>query len=449
MQTNITAPTGQVVPFQTIDSNVGAEIDWVSRVIEWRAANRATLLSFEGACAPPDRLAGALARFVKDHLLNEVESFVLSFLMAAQLDDTILQILNLPQNPARLTLYEKTGALLPTIETVLFVLGGDRFENKSRFKPLFSPEHLFYKKSVIDIEEAPRCVPEKESVIFMRKSYFDLFTLGRFNQPRFSQEFPAHLLETRLDWEDLILNDNTQERLEELKSWLRHAELLRNDPQIGKHYKPGYRCLFYGPPGTGKSLAATLLGKHLGRDVYRVDLSAIISKYIGETSKNLNELFNRAEDKDWILFFDEGDALFSKRVNLSDADNKNATFANQDVAFLLQRMEAFNGLLIVATNFEKNLDPAFSRRFNQLIPFEQPNPDNALRIWKEHLPAFVTLAQDVNLELLIKRYSLSAASIINVLQRAAMAAIRKDNGVITAASLNKLVLDETYHQKAH
>ncbi|MDQ3110550.1 MAG: ATP-binding protein, partial [Bacteroidota bacterium] len=120
-----------------------------------------------------------------------------------------------------------------------------------------------------------------------------------------------------------------------LSTYDAHGEELKNSWGLGKHMKAGYRCLFYGPSGTGKTLAATLLGKHIGREVYRVDISSVISKYIGETSKNLNALFNTAEDKDWILFFDEGDALFGKRVDTAQSDDKSSHHSNQDVAYLL------------------------------------------------------------------------------------------------------------------
>ena len=127
-----------------------------------------------------------------------------------------------------------------------------------------------------------------------------------------------------------------------------------------KRVKPGYRALFHGPPGTGKTLTATLLGKHTGRPVFRIDLSRVVSKYIGETEKNLSRLFDKAEHKDWILFFDEADALFGKRTEIRDAHDK---YANQEVAYLLQRIESYAGLVILATNQRGNIDEAFLRRF--------------------------------------------------------------------------------------
>src|ERR1044071_9620636 len=125
---------------------------------------------------------------------------------------------------------------------------------------------------------------------------------------------------------------------------------------MDKILKRGYKALFYGPSGTGKTLTATLLGKQFDRDVYRVDLSQVVSKYIGETEKNLEKIFTRAENRNWILFFDEADALFGKRSNVQSAHDK---YANQEVSYLLQRVEDYNGLLILASNFKNNIDEAF------------------------------------------------------------------------------------------
>lgn len=124
--------------------------------------------------------------------------------------------------------------------------------------------------------------------------------------------------------------------------------------------------LFIGGPGTGKKTLATLIGEQAGKDVYRIDLSMIVSKYIGETEKNLELVFARAGNKGWILFFDEADALFGKRTGVRDAHDK---YANQEVAYLLQRIEDYNGVVILATNMKNNIDDAFTRRFQTVIRF--------------------------------------------------------------------------------
>lgn len=138
------------------------------------------------------------------------------------------------------------------------------------------------------------------------------------------------------------------------------AELQKPPPVKNK------KILFIGAPGTGKKTMASLIGQQLGTDVYKIDLSMVVSKYIGETEKNLELIFARAEDKGWILFFDEADALFGKRTNVRDAHDR---YANQEVAYLLQKIEDYNGIVILATNMKNNIDEAFTRRFQTVVRF--------------------------------------------------------------------------------
>jgi len=171
--------------------------------------------------------------------------------------------------------------------------------------------------------------------------------------------------------------------------------------------KPGFRVLFSGPPGTGKTLTASLLGKYTKCDVFRIDLSLVVSKYIGETEKNLSKLFDRAENEDWILFFDEADALFGKRTGVRDAHDK---YANQEVSYLLQRIESHSGLVILATNMKNNIDSAFTRRFNSIIEFEILSTPERLILWGNNIPKNIKLDKDVNLEELSRKFEVNGAT---------------------------------------
>src|SRR5690606_8317954 len=153
----------------------------------------------------------------------------------------------------------------------------------------------------------------------------------------------AKFTQTQLNWDDLVLNNHARQQLRELEGWLQYKDTLMNGRGMRSRLKTVYRVLFHGPAGTGKTLGATLWGEYTGRDVYRSDLSMVVSKYIGETEKNLENLFAKAETKNWILFFDEADALFGKRTSVRDAHDK---YANQEVSYLLQRVEDFDGLVI-------------------------------------------------------------------------------------------------------
>ncbi|MCG8475920.1 MAG: ATP-binding protein, partial [Cytophagales bacterium] len=192
-------------------------------------------------------------------------------------------------------------------------------------------------------------------------------------------------------------------------------QTLRKDFGLDKHMRRGFRALFHGPSGTGKSLTAALIGKQLRQPVYRVDLSRLVSKYVGETSKNLERLFKKAEGKKWILFFDEGDVLLNKRTGNSAGDSGH--YANQEVAYLLQRIEDYDGLVIVATNLRGNLDVAFARRFESFIHFSTPEESVALLLWEKNWPAAVRKGASIDLAEFAGRYPVSAATIVNILKK--------------------------------
>ena len=157
------------------------------------------------------------------------------------------------------------------------------------------------------------------------------------------------------------------EQLEEIRSWL--SQTGPSTKAAAKpRTKPGFRALFNGPANNDKIATAESLGKEFKKNVHLVHLSQVVSKYIGETEKNLDAVFKKAENKSWILFFDEADTLFGKRTTVKDAHDK---YANQEVSYLLQRVEDYSGLSILATNLKGNIDPAFLRRFQAVLQFSR------------------------------------------------------------------------------
>ena len=302
---------------------------------------------------------------------------------------------------------------LPTGETAIFLLGGANTEKRMQVKLLFSEDHFFAKKRILWLEEVPDGEPQMSGRIILSQEYVDLLTTGKVARPKFSMRFPAQLLETEMEWDDLVLNVETLRQIKELEAWIKHGPTLMEEWGMRRKLKPGYRVLFHGPPGTGKTLTASLLGKYTGKDVYKIDLSMVVSKFIGETEKNLANLFAKAENKDWILFFDEADALFGKRTNVRDAHDK---YANQEVSYLLQRVEGYDGLVILASNFKSNMDEAFVRRFQAIIHFPMPKANERLLIWQKAFPEKATLYPDVRFSLLAQKYEMSGAEIMNVMQ---------------------------------
>jgi SpoVK/Ycf46/Vps4 family AAA+-type ATPase len=205
------------------------------------------------------------------------------------------------------------------------------------------------------------------------------------------------------------------------------GDAMLDELDLRSKIKSGYRSLFFGPPGTGKTFTAALLGKYTGYDVYRIDLSLVISKFIGETEKNLTKIFDRAENKKWILFFDEADALFGKRTQVKDSHDR---YANQEVSFLLQRVEDYSGLVILATNLKSNIDEAFARRFQSIIYFKMPSAKERLKIWQNTFSHKTIFADDVDLEQVSADFEVSGGSIINVVRYCSLIAMKRNKRII-------------------
>lgn len=329
--------------------------------------------------------------------------------------------------------------ILPTGETAQFVLAGDDLEKRLAVQLILSSDHWFARKHILWLEPVREGEPRMSGRLILSDEVVEQLTTGTVSRPRFSTDFPAEYIQTEMEWEDLILHPNTMRQIGEIEHWIAHNDTVRHEWGMKKKLKPGYRALFYGPPGTGKTLTATLLGKHTGKDVFRIDLSRVVSKYIGETEKNLSRLFDKAEDKNWILFFDEADALFGKRTDIRDAHDK---YANQEVAYLLQRIEGYNGLVILATNQRTNIDDAFIRRFQTIIHFPIPRPEERQTIWQRTFPPQISLADDIDWQQVATQYELTGAGILNVAHYCAVEVLADGSCRLDRKRLESAILRE-------
>ena len=323
------------------------------------------------------------------------------------------------------------GGFLPTGETASFILAGEDVEKRKEVIYMFSKSHWFYGKNILRLEGAGEGEPLLSSQLRVSEEFLSRVQLDVEYKPDYTTGFPAKRITTELDWEDMVLDYQVTTELEEINTWISSGKTIMEDWGMSRILKAGYRSLFYGPPGTGKTLAATLLGKKNNMDVYRIDLSMIVSKYIGETEKNLAKVFDLAENRNWILFFDEADALFGKRTSTNTSNDRHA---NQEVAYLLQRIEDFPGMVILATNLRSNIDEAFSRRFQSVIYFPMPTEELRAEIWRKMLKGW---PEDVDEDLITMaaRTELSGGSIANVVRRCALATVNQKN-----QSLDKFIL---------
>ncbi len=421
----------------TLESLVGSLRAFVSSRIKGHLDGRAQ--------APADPLAGLdlpeahplFAPFPE--MTDNRERLILLIALLPHLQPNFFESIILENLPAGGDFPEIGGVkgqnhrgMLPTGETVQFILAGNDMAARLKARRYFAEEHFFSRRALLWLEPVREGEPVMSGRIILAQEWVDKLLLDRESTPRFGLDFPAKRITTHMDWDDVVLHSQTLHQVNDLGVWIEHHHRFDQDANLRRKVKPGYRVLFYGPSGTGKTLTAALLGKQHGKDIYRIDLSQVVSKYIGETEKNLEGVFRRAESKDWILFFDEADALFGKRTNVQSAHDK---YANQEVSYLLQRVEDYPGLLILASNFRNNLDEAFLRRFHALIHFPMPNAAERMLLWKKAMPTGLSLDASLNLGELTKAYEMSGAAILNAVQFAVLQVYARGGEVLTQADL--------------
>lgn len=375
------------------------------------------------------------ARLVTGHAMGIEERLVLVLSLLPHIKPHLLDILYI-KNQTYDTPFTEFGGIkgekhrgfLPTGETAIFLLAGSNLEKRFSLLRLFDPSHFFAKERILSLDSTSANEPFLSGIIKISKEYLSLLTTGESFKPDFDLDFPAKRITTDQEWSDLVISDEVHQGVKEIQNWLIHGHRLKKDFKFGRRIKPGFRALFTGPPGTGKTLTATLLGKACNLDVYRIDLSMVVSKFIGETEKNLSKVFDLAENKNWILFFDEADALFGKRSQTSDSHDR---YANQEVSYLLQRIEDFDGLVILCTNYKNNIDEAFFRRFQLVIDFILPDYYQRLRIWETALLGEFGYDKGVNLQELAEKHELSAAAIVNILHFCLLKTLERGEKEIT------------------
>lgn len=232
----------------------------------------------------------------------------------------------------------------------------------------------------------------------------------------------------RFSWNDLILSDKIKAELNHLVTYLEHQETIFHRWGARDIRPRGYgiKALFSGPPGTGKTMAAEVIAGELGLDMFRVDLSQVISRWVGETEKNLKQIFDAAEGGVALILFDEADALFGSRGDVKQAQDR---FANQEVSFLLQRLETFEGCAVLTTNLQENIDEAFLRRFGAVVEFQMPSPKQRELLWHKAIPKAAPKDQDLDLERLAKQFVLAGGSIVNAAINACVLAAKDDSPV--------------------
>ena len=427
------------------------EFSWLENLIKYQLGKADSELidriEKQGEIQQPNLTAGTFyTDFIVENNINGIERGILLIALASYLKpkifDPLLELaLNEKLFDTRLggIISNNQNTFIPTGETIIFLLTNDSIAERLIIMDILENNHWFFDQQVLIFDNIVPNRPLSQFSIHMTKDYVNKLTTGISNKPNFSLTFPATLITTNLDWEDIVLSDQVKDGLNEIELWIRFEKKILEEYGLGKKIKRGFKTVFYGPSGTGKTLAASLLGKKYGLDVYRIDLSQLVSKYIGETEKNLSNLFNQAANKNWILFFDEAESLFSKRTNNSSSNDK---YANQQVGFLLQKIEEYPGVIILATNLKGNIDEAFLRRFQSMIYFEIPEVDQRYLLWKSAFGDKFILEECIDLKSIAKEYQLVGGQIINIVKSAILRELGNNSEIITEKILIESIKKE-------
>lgn len=415
------------------------ELQWLKQIIDFRfnayfsnESEYTSVLEIESPTLENDE--SVYAGFLKVHKLDFQSRLILILALAPHIRPQVLDSFFLRNNDLNRG-YTEFGGLkgenhsgfIPTGETATFLYAGLEIEKRMQVIKVFDSEHIFYKKKIILLDLTKESEPFLSGALVISSDFIDLFTLGKSKKPKFSAKFPATKVETSLTWDDLILDPASEKSVNHMLTWIKNDEKILQEWGMKSKIKPGYRALFYGPPGTGKTLTASLLGEATGKEVYKIDISMISSKWVGETEKNLARIFDAAEDKNWILFFDEADSIFGKRTSNGSSQEKHS---NQEVSYLLQRTEEYPGVVILASNLKGNIDEAFIRRFQSMVYFNMPDFEERFKLWKNAFNDKLTLAENVDLKQISKDYELAGGAIINILKFCSIRAVQKETHVI-------------------
>jgi ATPase family associated with various cellular activities (AAA) len=417
------------------------DLDWLARVLQMRMAayfgtpSASPVLPDADTRPPALRGDSAWAAFLREHAVAPRARLVLLLALAPALRPALLDALTLRNESTQRGFAEfggqagSGGAFVPTLQTACFLVAGDALGERFALLASIAAQAPWTRALAFTAgtDPAQPLLPDAHALL--------RFTHGDADAaPPVADGVAARRVTTGLAWSDLVLPDDTLAQLEEVRDWVRHSRALLDDWGLRDRIRPGHTALFHGPPGTGKTLAACLIGKLCEREVHRIDLSLVVSKYIGETEKNLARLFEAAERQGWILFFDEADALFGKRTAVGDAHDR---YANQEVSYLLQRIEDFAGVVILASNLRSNIDEAFVRRFQTVVAFPTPRAGERLRLWRESFSRKAELDAALDLERLAQRHELTGGTIVNVVRWASLRALARGERCVRADDVDQ------------
>lgn len=434
-----------------------ADVEEVMSEIEWlRSSIQACLTESSKEHLSEIRLPklekSHYAKFIYQHKLTSADRVLLILALAYSTSFQLFpELIQSPEDrfaqqaKLKLSLYFNAheGMHMPTVRTAAKILAGDNELALAEYLVYYELYSPLIREKIVTLTPPTASHKNIPSMLISLDPAYEAH-LSRGVEFRLDnvEDFHAKKLETNKKISDLILNDKTQVALMGLVDYLKVGEKTYKNASFAKRINKGFVTMFHGYPGTGKTYTATVIGNELDTPVYYVDTAGLISKYVGETSKNLKNIFDRLQGKNCILFFDEADAVFGKRTIVQDSKDR---FGNQEISYLLQAIEKFDGVVILSSNFPDNIDMAFRRRIHLMVNFEPPEEEKRLKLWKHYFPEEGYQCEPANLlEKLAERYSLTGANIANLVKMACTEAVANGNNIVNEEIMDRHISSEYY-----
>lgn len=417
------------------------ELDWLSLVLHSRVRQyfqpgEASLQDFRPPELKPDEseYAALLFRLKATH----EERLIILLALTPQLRPHLLDVFFTQNSSHPRSLsdfggfhHTQHGGFTPTVETAIFLIAGTDLARRFEVMACFRDEHFFFRTHILPLEVAMKGEAQPRTPISVTDEFWQMITAGVASQSLNTQT-PSRRITTQQEWKDLIGDEKMMESLLDIRLWIEHGNTLLQGWGLGKLIRPGYPCFFYGPQGTGKKFAAALLGKTTGRDVCWVDLSQMLSLPPLESEKKIAGVFSQAASLEWIIFLDGADAWLD--TSLSGPGSSTGIYS-REFRQLMQQIEDFPGVVILASNLQNFYDETFTRRFQSIVQFYTPDADQRLALWKSFFSGKLKISPEVNLEQIAGEYILKPASMINVIRYCALAAIRRNDEYATTADI--------------
>lgn len=374
-------------------------------------------------------------QLVEQYDLSEEARLLLALGIAIHLNQVLLlPLLELAKYPGTYPLIggeltNQQRRFQPSAQTFLFLACGADIIGQGKLQYNFQERHPLLKDQVVQWKSFQGLHSQNKETydewlykrVILHKDYYHYFMGGQMPLPEDNQSLPLTKLNTSLTFEDLVLPYQVRQDLQPLLDYAQNGQAIFNDSVLSSGFRKGYIALLHGAPGTGKTLIATTIGKKLGLVTYQLELAQTVSKYIGETSKNINQVFRELErtiehlkGKPSILFIDEADALVGKRSEVKDSKDR---YANMDVSNLLQKLESFPGLVIMASNFQQNFDPAIKRRVDSFVRIPRPDTAQRTELWKRYLPQHLQYPTPDFAQQLGEQFRLTGAQINSIMKQ--------------------------------